>query len=112
MTTHDSRYGLHLGVILSGATTFFSSFFACPLVSFYLAQCAIRRERCFSVQFSTSIKVMGLLDGRFATDDSPFAEGFQIGGGAVAEPTVELGGVFELLTTEAGNGDVTGVDSR
>jgi hypothetical protein len=31
---------LHLGVIISGATTFLSSFFAGPPVSFYLAQCA------------------------------------------------------------------------
>jgi hypothetical protein len=32
---------LHLGVILSGVTTFFSTFFAGPPVSFYLAQCAL-----------------------------------------------------------------------
>jgi hypothetical protein len=31
---------LHLGVIISGATTFLSYFFAGPPVSFYLAQCA------------------------------------------------------------------------
>jgi hypothetical protein len=31
---------LHLGVILSGATTFLSFFFAGPPVSFILAQCA------------------------------------------------------------------------
>jgi hypothetical protein len=37
--THDSRYRLHLGVIISGATTFLSYFFAGPPVSFYLAQC-------------------------------------------------------------------------
>jgi hypothetical protein len=30
---------LHLGVIISGATTFLSYFFAGPPVSFYLAQC-------------------------------------------------------------------------
>jgi hypothetical protein len=36
--------GLDLGVILSGATTFFSSFFAGPPVSFYLAQCALFRS--------------------------------------------------------------------
>jgi hypothetical protein len=34
---------LHTGVIISGATTFLSSFFAGPPVSFYLAQCAKRR---------------------------------------------------------------------
>jgi hypothetical protein len=38
---------LHLGVIISGATTFLSSFFAGPPVSFYLAQCAIFFEPSF-----------------------------------------------------------------
>jgi hypothetical protein len=33
---------LHLGVIISGATTFLSYFFAGPPVSFYLAQCALK----------------------------------------------------------------------
>jgi hypothetical protein len=36
---------LHLGVIISGATTFLSYFFAGPPVSFYLAQCAIHKAR-------------------------------------------------------------------
>ena len=37
---------------------------------------------------------------------SPLAQSFEIGGGAVAEPAVELGRVFELLAAEAGDGDV------
>lgn len=33
-----------------------------------------------------------------------------MGGGAVAEPAVELGGVLELLAAEAGDGEVMGLD--
>jgi hypothetical protein len=40
LLTHDPRYRLHLGVILSGAATSLSFFFADPLVSINLAQCA------------------------------------------------------------------------
>ena len=39
---------------------------------------------------------------------SPLAQPFEIRGGAVAEPAVELGGIFELLATEAGDGEVAG----
>lgn len=38
----------------------------------------------------------------------PGAEAFEVGGGAIAEPAVELGGVFELLAAAAGDGDEAG----
>lgn len=41
---------------------------------------------------------------------SPFAQFFQIRGGAVAQPAVELGWVLELLSAEAGDGGVAGID--
>jgi large subunit ribosomal protein L36 len=43
---------LHLGVIISGATTFLSYFFAGPPVSFYLAQCAHEKTRAIRVEFA------------------------------------------------------------
>ena len=39
----------------------------------------------------------------------PAAKRFDMLRRAVAEPTVELGGVLELLATEAGDGEVAGV---
>ena len=39
----------------------------------------------------------------------PGAEGIGIGGGAVAEPGVELGGLFQLLAAAAGDGDEAAV---
>jgi hypothetical protein len=42
------------------------------------------------------------------TQTSPFTKPFQIRRRAVAEPAVELGGVFELLATDAGDGEVAG----
>lgn len=42
----------------------------------------------------------------------PVAEGFDEGGGAVAEPAVELGLVLELLTAGARDHEVAGVDFR
>jgi hypothetical protein len=40
----------------------------------------------------------------------PGAEGFDVGGRAVAEPAVELGGIFKLLPAEAGHDDVAAVE--
>src|SRR5437870_3110515 len=42
----------------------------------------------------------------------PGAEGFNVAGGAVAEPTVELGLVFELLAARAGDNDKAAGDFR
>jgi hypothetical protein len=41
LLTHDPGKCLHPGVIISGATTSFSLFFAALPVSFYLAQCGL-----------------------------------------------------------------------
>jgi hypothetical protein len=41
---------LHLGVIISGATTFLSYFFAGPPVSFYLAQCGFTSASAFLLE--------------------------------------------------------------
>ena len=45
-------------------------------------------------------------------DSMPIVEAFKVGSGAIAQPTVELGGIFELLAAEPGHGDVASLDGR
>jgi hypothetical protein len=47
-------------------------------------------------------------NGRFG----PAAEGADVVGGAVAEPSVELGGVLELLSAETGDDEVAALGLR
>ena len=60
------------------------------------------------MHFSRKLASVECRNGRLLV--TPSAEIFQIGSRAITQPAIELGGIFELLATEARHGEVASLD--